>query len=81
MATKKRCSVCGERPCECLRMDVGHATVYFTDPDKVLTYTVNQSLVVGSIARLPLAQASKGEDILWLEGLYKLEDTREEKTN
>lgn len=64
----KRCSECGERPCECLRMDVGHAIVYFTDPEKAINRT--------TVAKLPLALTSKGHDILWLERLYKLEDKR-----
>jgi len=34
-----------------------------------------------SIESLPLAPVSKGEDIQWLERLYKLEDPREEKTD
>jgi len=34
-----------------------------------------------SIQGLPLARASKGDDIDFLERLYKLEDPRKEKTN
>ena len=34
-----------------------------------------------SIQRLPLAQVCKGDEINWLERLYKLPDTREEKSN
>jgi hypothetical protein len=34
-----------------------------------------------SIQSLPLAQVCKRDEIDWLEQLYKLPDTREEKTN